>query len=1009
MAARTSSPPEGKTDGLDSPARWTRRALRRRIAAGFALAAAVMVAVVAYSYGNANRLIAATRLETRTHETIMELSLLRAAADDAAAAEQGYAITGDERFRTRHQNAAAAISEALTRVENLLRDSPEEQARIPALRRLLAEHGALGQSSGAPPTGEIGSILAAMTARERSLLTGQSQAANARARSALWLLTLGGALQFGLLFAVYVFASRDIVDRAMAAERQRQQLAFTSAITEHLGEGVYALDAEGRLTFVNPSAEQMLGWQESELIGRDVHEAIHFQRADGTRIPAADCPLLRVLRSGVPYKNHDDVFTRRDGSIFPVAYSSTPIHEDEQVRGAVVAFHDISERKRSEAELAERVHLAAFAAEIGGALTRAETLSHALRLCAEAMVRHLGAAMASIWRLAEKDQVLELVGSAWADRPLFGPEGRVPVGEFRIGAIARDRRPALLDLTADSGRDDDKDWASREGMVAFAGYPMIVGDRVVGVLALFARRRLTEVALDALASVADEIALGIDRSRAAQALEKSEASTRALLHNMLTGVVTTDEKGVIETVNPAAERMFGWTAEELLGRHLAVLIPLPASEDARSFLREARTRSLGRVTEWEARRKNGEVFPMELALSDFQTPDGRRHSAGSVRDISERREVDRLKREFVSTVSHELRTPLTSIRGSLGLLSGGVLGELPAEAKEIVSVAERNVIRLVRLINDILDLERLDTGRLEMHFEDVAMADLLGRSLEAVRAFADQGGIAVVIEPTDSRAHADGDRAVQVLVNLLSNAIKFSPRGATVDVSAREAEGWIEVRVTDRGRGIPVAVREMVFERFRQVEASDAREKGGSGLGLAICKAIVEQHGGAIGVESEEGKGSTFWFRLPAVRPPAAQGDPSQTRGAPEALVVEDDETLSRLLVRQLGGVGIAARVAPSGTEAVARARIRRPDLLVLDVELPGGDGFFVVRTLREDPSLRTVPLLVYTAQDLTEADRERLTLGPTRFLTKSRSSDESLRAAARELVGGSLAGGGPA
>jgi PAS domain S-box-containing protein len=593
---------------------------------------------------------------------------------------------------------------------------------------------------------------------------------------------------------------------------------------------------------------------------------VHFHSKDGKRTPADRCSILTVLQTGARFQSDDDAFTRRDGTTFPVAFVSTPFLVDGRVVGAVVAFQQIAERKRTEAELFERAHQALFAAEVGAALTKAETLPKALGQCAQAMVRHLDAAMASIWILSKDGKLLELQGSAWAQRPLFGPSARVPVGEFRVGEIARDRKPALHDLTAGADREDDKDWARREGMIALAGYPLIVAERLVGVMAMFARRPLTGAALTALASVADEIALGIDRALAGEGLAASEARNRAVLDNMLEGLLSVDEATMIRTVNPAAERIFGYRAEELLGKPLGVLVPENVGPDPLTFLRQAQRRALGKITRWEGRRKNGEVFPFELALFEFHTAEGRRF-AGSIRDISESREVERLKEEFVSTVSHELRTPLTSIRGSLGLLAGGVLGRLEPAAAEVAAVAERNVVRLVRLVNDILDLERYDSGRIEMRFERVAVASLFQRSLEAVRAFADEEGVELEWSGTCAEAFADSDRIVQVLVNLVSNAVKFSPRGGVVRISASTGDGWIEVRVADRGRGIPASFREAIFERFRQVESSDARRKGGSGLGLAISKAIVEQHRGSIGFESEERQGSVFWFRIPT-RPP---------------------------------------------------------------------------------------------------------------------------------------------
>jgi PAS domain S-box-containing protein len=344
----------------------------------------------------------------------------------------------------------------------------------------------------------------------------------------------------------------------------------------------------------------------------------------------------------------------------------------------------------------------------------------------------------------------------------------------------------------------------------------------------------------------------------------SEARHRALLEHMIGGMITFDEKSRIESVNPAAERMFGYREEELVGRSLAVLLADAPDSAPEAFLRDLHRAAIGRMTEPWGRRKNGELFATEAALFEFAAPEGRRFAC-NFQDISERREVDRLKSEFVSTVSHELRTPLTSIRGSLGLLAAGVLGDLSPQVRDIVRLAERNTVRLTALINDILDFERLESGRVQMQIADVDLQPLFEQSLDSVRPVADERRIALHGSPTGLRLRADADRVVQILINLLSNAIKFSPPGREVRVWAEQKDkAWVRVLVKDQGQGIPDSHQQRIFERFAQVETSDKRDKGGTGLGLAICKAIVEHHGGRIGVDSEPGVGSTFWFEIPA-------------------------------------------------------------------------------------------------------------------------------------------------
>jgi PAS domain S-box-containing protein len=500
-----------------------------------------------------------------------------------------------------------------------------------------------------------------------------------------------------------------------------------------------------------------------------------------------------------------------------------------------------------------------------------------------------------------------------------------------------------------------------------------------------------------------------DRRRAEEALRASEARLHALLDNMLGGLFMADPRGILELVNPAAEKMFGYTSAELVGKYLGTVLSLPPGADPDVFLREVLGKSLGKVTELEGKRKNGEIFPFELSLFQVDTPEGRRF-AGSIVDVTERREVDRLKREFVSSISHELRTPLTSIRGSLGLLAGGVLGPLSPDAAEIVAVAERNVVRLIGLINDILDLERLEGGRLEMEFESVEAAAIVERALEAVRGFAGQSKVVLVVEPVSAsvRVRADADRLVQVLVNLVSNAVKFSPAGGAVTVRVALALGMAEFQVEDRGRGVPPALREAIFERYRQVEASDSRRKGGVGLGLAICKSIVEQHGGAIGVRDAAETGSLFWFRIPLVSThrPSLSGSVKGARGL--ALLVDDDEELLAILELRLAQDRIATQRATSAGEAIAAAHALKPDVLVLDLGLPDGNGSQVVEALRQDKTLRDLPLLIYTGRDLLQSERDQLVLGPTRYLTKSRETEDEFCSTVRDLLTQTRKKGGP-
>lgn len=348
-----------------------------------------------------------------------------------------------------------------------------------------------------------------------------------------------------------------------------------------------------------------------------------------------------------------------------------------------------------------------------------------------------------------------------------------------------------------------------------------------------------------------------ERKKGEQILRENEARMRAILENMLVGVFVSDENGLIEIVNPRTEEMFGYSVQELTGKPLSkFLVSSPKSP------REILETTKHHISELDARRQNGEVFPVEITTSEFETVDGRRLLT-NVLDVSERKEVDRVRREFVAIVSHDLRTPLSGIVGGLNLLSEGVCGELPARAQEIVRIADRSASRLMSLVNDLLDIEKLEAGMMNIEAVPADIHELILSAVSDVETLADKSDIKIVIEAQTQTALADKDRIVRVLINLLANAIKFSPPSSQIIVSSVTKDNYVEVSVADSGRGIPEHFRHLLFQKFQQSENTDATKKGGTGLGLAICKAIVEQHRGTIGVDSTEGKGSRFWFRLP--------------------------------------------------------------------------------------------------------------------------------------------------
>jgi PAS domain S-box-containing protein len=355
------------------------------------------------------------------------------------------------------------------------------------------------------------------------------------------------------------------------------------------------------------------------------------------------------------------------------------------------------------------------------------------------------------------------------------------------------------------------------------------------------------------------------RERIECELRTSEARYRHLVENASDLIVQAGGAGRIDYANEAAERLFGLAPGAMEGMHWLRLVRRDARRSACALFKEQlRRRAPASYHELPAVTPDGRELWLGLSVR-LTWRGGRLVAAQAVgRDVTERREVERLKDEFISVASHELRTPLTSIRAALGLLESGLMDQQPERARHTLRIATRNSERLARLLNDILELERMSSGTVRVERRPYDVAEVMSQAAETVRGAADAAGIMLVLAPVRATACLDADRMCQVLVNLLGNAIKFSPPGGTVWIAAAVGEdGGVTFTVRDQGRGIPADKLEAVFQRFTQVDVSDARDKGGSGLGLAICRTIVEQHGGRIWVESREGTGSVFTVRLP--------------------------------------------------------------------------------------------------------------------------------------------------
>ena len=620
--------------------------------------------------------------------------------------------------------------------------------------------------------------------------------------------------------------ARQRVETALTVERN-----FVSAVLDTVGALVVVFDTAGRIVRFNRACEIASGYDFNILVGRyawdklipeeDVTEAIDtFEQIRAGNFPAT-------------FENH---WLNRDGTLRRIAWSATALADQQGQVGFIIATGiDVTVQRAAEDTLRESE--ARYRQIVEGSLGM--VCMHDLEGVLLSVNTH-GAA--SVGRTVD-----ELVGHSLVE---FIPEDRKrSIRQYLKEIVSKGEAQGLLHLCHTAG--DIRVIAYRNKLIDVPGRDKYV------------------------------LGFGVDISEQVRAEGRLRTLTRqsdSILESVGDGIFGIDLDGRVTVVNSAAAQMLGYKRHEILDQAMHELLhhsradgsPYPKSECPIENTLEKRDSV--RISDEVFWRKDGSSFPVEYvarpqieAAADGSTEGGK--PIGVVvafTDTTERRALDRMKDEFISTVSHELRTPLTSLRAALGLVTGGALRSRPEKMHQMLEIALGNTDRLVRLVNDILDLERISSGKSELQLTLCSAEDLLARAAGLQQAAAAKADIRISTSAKEVTVWADQDRILQTLTNLISNAIKFSPGGSQIELTARnidENEALIEIR--DQGRGIPADKLENIFERFQQVDASDSRAMGGTGLGLAICRSIVTQHAGRIWATSEPGNGTTFHLTLP--------------------------------------------------------------------------------------------------------------------------------------------------
>jgi PAS domain S-box-containing protein len=712
------------------------------------------------------------------------------------------------------------------------------------------------------------------------------------------------------------------IERAQTQAQLRASEQRYRSLFESVPIGLYRSTPEGRIVDANDALVQMLGYPSREKLLETPAQALFCDPADRQRWQA-EMDAKGVVSYFVTR------LKRYDGTPIWVVDRARAVRDPQ---GTILYYDgslvDITEQRRSEEAL--RASEARYRALV-------ESSPDGIGIHQDGRIVFINPAGARLLGAQSPD---ELVGKSVMD--LLHPDYREVVRErIQRGLATGQPAPPLM-----------------EKFIRLDG--TVIDVEVTAVPIMWEGRPAMQVVFRDIT----------ERKRMEEELKASEERHRDLFENANDGIYILDRAGRIVSFNRKAEELTGYTFEEVRGQPYTLLVSSgPERKKARrAFLKNMRGQP--DKNELTIIRKDGREVTLELSTRPIWQGGQIVGIQGIGRDITERKELERLKSDFISTVSHELRTPLTSIKGYVDLVLAGDVGPLTPEQKEFLTIVSQNTTRLTELINDLLEIERLESGKIEFEFAELDLAEVLENVARSLHVNAEQKGLEFLTEiPSGLKVRGDRERLAQVFLNLLSNAMKYTPAG-TVELRAHQEDDAVVVEVRDTGIGLSESDLQKLFQKFFRSDNPYVRKVGGTGLGLSIAKAIVERHGGTITVTSQLGQGSTFTVRLPALARPER----------PLVLVIEDEVAIARLIAKYIEKMGYRAVTAYSAREGFDQAVRLKPDLITLDVLMPDLDGFALIQQLKAHPETAHIPVIFLS---IVQDRQQGLRLGASAFLTK--------------------------